>query len=253
MIGSNPLFYVIGYGLLMSLFAFSGAIFYVFPEKTVKKYIFPMVAFAAGALWGGAFFHMLPESIHAIGDTKEVFLCLTFGFVIFLILHQGIHWHHCHKLDCAHPARPLGAMILIADGIHNLLGGLGIGALFLVDIKVGIAAWFAAVLHEIPQEIGDFGLLVHSGWSRSKALLFNFLSALTFPLGGLLAYALQGSFNVAYLAPIAAGNFLYIAAADLTPEIAKYENMKKTLSSLIFFLLGMGLLYMTSGHGHHSH
>jgi zinc and cadmium transporter len=247
----NPLVYILGYGILMSLFAFAGAIFYVFPEKQVKRFIFPMVAFAAGALWGGAFFHMLPKSIEAIGDTNLTFLWLTAGFVIFLVLHQLIHWHHCHNLDCDHGHRPLGTMVLIADGLHNLLGGLGIGALFMVDIKVGTAAFVAAVLHEIPQEIGDFGLLVHAGWTRGKALLFNFFSALTFPLGGVIAYMLDGTMNVAYLAAIAAGNFVYIAAADLTPELAKYENVKKTVTSLFFFLLGMGLLYLGAEHGHH--
>lgn len=249
---NNVLANIVVYGLLMALFAFSGAIFYIFPEKIVKKLIYPMVAFSAGALWGGAFFHMLPGSIEAIGSINTTFLWLTFGFVVFLILHQIIHWHHCHNIDCGHQKKPLGTMILVADSLHNLLGGLGIGALFVVDIHIGIAAWFAAVLHEIPQEIGDFGLLVHSGWSRSRALFFNFLSALTFPLGGVIAYLLQGSINVAYLAPIAAGNFLYIAAADLTPELAKYENLKKTITSLIFFLLGMALLYFASqGHTHH--
>lgn len=250
----NVLAHIVVYGLLMALFAFSGSIFYVFPERVVKRFIHPMVAFSAGALWGGAFFHMLPGSIEAIGSVTDTFLWLTLGFIVFLVLHQVIHWHHCHTLDCGHQNKPLGTMILVADSLHNLLGGLGIGALFVVDIRIGIAAWFAAVLHEIPQEIGDFGLLVHAGWSRSRALFFNFLSALTFPLGGVIAYLLHGNINVVYLAPIAAGNFLYIAAADLTPELAKYENLKKTLISLFFFILGMAILYFASqGHGDHLH
>lgn len=124
-----------------------------------------------------------------------------------------MHWHHCHRAfaDCK---KPLTYLILIGDGLHNFLGGLAIAGVFLMDHRLGIAAWLAAAAHEVPQELGDFGVLVHGGWDKRKALLFNLLSGLTFPLGGVVAYAASRELDVRWLVPLAAGNFLYIGASD---------------------------------------
>lgn len=131
----------------------------------------------------------------------------------------------------------------MADGVHNLLGGLAIGAIFLVDIRAGIAAWIAAALHEIPQEIGDFGAIVHAGYSRLRALFYNFLSALTFPLGGVIAYVIGQSISVHFLVALGAGNFLYIAGADLIPEVKRAEKLRETGIRFVFFVLGVSLLF----------
>lgn len=250
--GGNALISILFYGFLMSFMAMIGIVFCGLKEQSIKKLVTLLVAFSAGALWGGAFFHMLPNALEESVSAQRVFINLTFGFVLFFILHQFIHWHHCHKIDCKHQIKPLGPMVLFADSLHNLLAGLGIGAVFLVDIKAGIAAWFAALMHEIPQEIGDFGLLIHSGYSRKEALFYNFLSALTFPLGGVIAYYFSTKIDTTFLISIAAGNFIYIAAADLTPEISRFENISKSILNLLFFLLGLVLLYITAN-THHIH
>ena len=126
--------------------------------------------------------------------------------------------------------------------MHNFIGGLAVGGAFVVDIRVGIVTWLVAALHEIPQEFGDFGILIHSGWSRRSALVWNFASALTFLVGALVAYAVSGSVEVGYLLPFAAGNFIYIAAADLLPEIARETRTRDKLETTLAFIAGLGLL-----------
>jgi len=236
---------ILGFGLLMSLVALVGAVFVLLPEPTLRRWLLPLVAFAAGSLLGGAFFHMLPRALSANADHGMVMLWVALGFTAFFALDQLLEWHHCHRLPSEH-VRPLGPLLLVADGAHNLLGGLAIGAIFIVDIRAGIAAWVGAALHEIPQEIGDFGAIVHAGYTRRKALLYNFLSALTFPIGGVIAYALGQSVNVGFLVALGAGNFLYIAAADLIPEIKRAERFRDTLMRFVFFALGLGLLFAVS-------
>lgn len=238
----NKLLLILGFGLLMSLIAYIGVILTILPEHLLKRLLQPLVAFAAGALIGGAFFHMLPRALE-IGEVQSsVLLWVVIGFTTFFALDQLLEWHHCHRLPSEH-IRPMGPLMLVADGAHNLIGGLSIGAIFMIDIKAGIAAWIAAALHEIPQEIGDFGALVHSGYSKRKALFLNFLAALTFPIGGLIAYFFSSSFDLVLLVALGAGNFLYIAGADLIPEIKRAEKLSETGVRFLFFILGVSLLY----------
>jgi zinc and cadmium transporter len=135
-------------------------------------------------------------------------------------------------------------LILVGDALHNLLGGLGVGAAFIADPAVGVTAWVAAAAHEVPQELGDFGVLVHGGWPRRKALAYNFLSGLTFLLGGLVAYGVSGRVDVSVLLPFAAGNFLYIGASDLVPEISRHGDLRVNLASLASFVAGATALYV---------
>ena len=227
----------------MSLIALSGGLFVLLPEAVLGKWLKPLVAFAAGSLIGGAFFHMLPHAISAGGPRGDTMLWVVVGFAIFFALDQLLEWHHCHRLPSQH-VRPLGPLLLVADGLHNLLGGLAVGAVFMTDIRAGIAAWVAAALHEIPQEIGDFGAIVHAGYSRRRALLYNFLSALTFPIGGAIAYLIGQSVSVHFLVALGAGNFLYIAGADLIPEVKRAERFQETLTRFTFFVLGVALLFI---------
>lgn len=228
-------------GLAMSALALVGAVTTILSRAALQRILLPMVGLAAGSLLGGALFHMLPESVDALGNTMAVYISVAVGFIVFFCLEQLLHWHHCHRLDHSRH-RPLGYLILLADGLHNLIGGLAVGGAFIVDIRVGVITWLVAAAHEIPQELGDFGVLVHSGWSRRSALAWNFVSALTFLVGALVAYGLSAHVDVAFLLPFAAGNFIYIAAADLLPEITAEPRSRDKLETSVSFVVGLVFL-----------
>ncbi len=219
-------------------------------ERTLKRLTLPLVAFASGSLIGGALFHMIPAAGTRMGTSLDVYLWIAAGFTVFLLLEQILQWHHCHRVVSEHH-RPIGHLILIADGLHNVIGGLSIGALFVADFRLGLTAWGAAVAHEIPQELGDFGVLIHSGWKKRQALLFNLLSGLTFPLGGLVVYWASDGLDVDFLIPFAAGNFLYIGAVDLIPEFKEADGGRPNLVATIAWLGGMSVLLAVRLAGHH--
>lgn len=228
-------------GLMMAVISLVGGITLVFAEETLQRFLLPLVALAAGTLLGGAFFHLLPMSIDNGSEHLGTFIWLAAGFIGFFVLEQFLHWHHCHTVGAEH-RQPLGYLLLVADGIHNLVGGLAVGGAFLVDIGAGIAAWSAAAAHELPQELGDFGILIQGGWSVKGALAWNFASALTFLAGGLVAYGISQSVDVSFLVPFAAGNFIYIAAADLIPEVREHEDWQVNVLHLTALLTGTGLM-----------
>jgi zinc and cadmium transporter len=233
--------WIIVAGLAMSALALVGTVTVVLPRSTLERILLPLVGLAAGSLLGGAFFHMLPEAVDALGNRLALYLWLVAGFLTFFVLEQFLHWHHCHHaVHTTH--RPLGYPILVADGLHNLIGGLAVGSAFVVDVRVGTVTWLVAAAHEIPQELGDFGVLVHSGWRRRAALAWNLASALTFLVGALIAYALAAHVEVAYLLPFAAGNFIYIAAADLLPELTAQPRSRDKLETTVAFLVGLAIL-----------
>lgn len=235
--------WIIAAGTAMAALALSGSLTLVLPEQLFNRIVLPLVALAAGSLLGGALFHMLPESVTALGNGLTVYVWLAAGLVGFLVLEQALHWHHCHRPIAAHHhRRPLGHLILAADGLHNLIGGLAIGAAFVVDLRLGVVTWLVAAAHEIPQELGDFGILVHAGWSRASALVWNLASAATVLLGALAAYALADHVDVAVLIPFAAGNFIYIALADLVPELTTSPVAHEKIIHTLGFTIGLALL-----------
>jgi zinc and cadmium transporter len=236
----STLGWIVVSGVLMSALALVGSVTLVLPERTFQRLVLPMVSLAAGSLLGGALFHMLPEAIDEVGNRLAVYVWLCAGILSFFVLEQYLHWHHCHRAVGAH--RPLGMLILVADGLHNLIGGLAVGSAFVIDTRLGIVTWLVAAAHEVPQELGDFGILVHSGWDRRGALTFNVLSAVTFLAGSLAAYGLAERVEIAYLVPFAAGNFVYIALADLLPEISTARELTDKLIHTGGFVLGLGLL-----------
>jgi len=246
----TTLAYILIFGLLMSCIALVGSVTLFLKESTLRKILLPLVAFSAGSLLGGALFHMLPASIEHLGNIVTVYIWLVIGFVLFFVLEQFLHWHHCHLPPGEHK-QPLTYLILIADGIHNLIGGLSVGASFLIDIRLGIAAWIAAAAHEVPQELGDFGILIHGGWKKTHALIFNFLSALTFLLGGIIVFFVSSKVDTGFLIPFAAGNFLYIAAADLIPEIKRHESIRVNLIHFLALMAGLVLLLVLGLLFHH--
>jgi zinc and cadmium transporter len=167
----STLGWIVVFGVAMSALSLVGGVTTVLPEQTLARLLLPLVALAAGSLLGGAFFQMLPAAVEEAGNTLSVYTWLVAGFGAFFLLEQYLHWHHCHRPVSEHA--PLGYLILLADGLHNLLGGLAVGEAFIVDLRVGIVTWLVAAAHEVPQELGDFGILVHSGWRISSALAYN--------------------------------------------------------------------------------
>jgi zinc and cadmium transporter len=243
----SVLAWIILSGLLMSAIAMVGSITLVLKQDTLEKLLLPMVAFAAGSLIGGAFFHMIPAAFASNLGVLEIGVMVVVGFTAFFVLEQFLHWHHCHRdqVDCK---QPLTYLVLFGDALHNFLGGLAIAGIFLIDVRAGIAAWLAAAAHEVPQELGDFGVLIHGGWEKKRALIFNLLSGLTFLVGGLVAYGLSFKVDIAWLIPFAAGNFIYIGASDLIPEVNKHgsSSIKDNTVHLASFLTGLALLLVAA-------
>jgi len=238
------LLWIVGGGLLMSAIALVGSVTLVLSEQTLKRILMPLVAFAAGSLLGGAFFHMIPAGLAAgLGDETTVYTLIVAGFAVFFGLEQFLHWHHCHRAETT-CKQPLTYLILIGDGLHNFLGGLAVASTFVIDIRLGIVTWLAAAAHEVPQELGDFGVLVHGGWDRRQALFYNVLSALTFLIGGLVAYFASFRLDVSFLVPFAAGNFIYIAASDLIPEVKAHANLRANVVHFAVFVVGAALMLL---------
>lgn len=235
-------------GVMMTAIALVGSITLVLQDATLKKLLPPLVAFAAGSLIGGALFHMIPASLASM-PASTALGWVALGFLLFFALEQFLHWHHCHRAS-AGCRKPLTYLVLIGDGLHNFLGGLSIAGVFLLDVKLGIAAWIAAAAHEIPQELGDFGVLIYGGWKKRTALWFNLLSGATFLLGGLCAYAASLHIDVRWLVPLAAGNFLYIGASDLVPEVNKPHTLGASLVHFAAFSAGLGVLFALAVLGH---
>jgi zinc and cadmium transporter len=232
-------------GALMSVIAMVGSITLLMKPETLERLLMPMVAFAAGSLIGGAFFHMIPAALAANLHPLDAGIAVASGFTVFFVLEQMLHWRHCHTAR-AGSKQPLTYLVLIGDGLHNFLGGLAIGGAFLIDVRLGITSWLAAAAHEVPQELGDFAVLVHGGWRKGQALFFNVLSGLTFLVGGLVAYSLAFQMDVSWLIPFAAGNFLYIAASDLVPQINRSQDRTTGAVHLLAFLLGLAVLLLAA-------
>jgi zinc and cadmium transporter len=243
----NTLAWIIVTTFVISLIAFLGALVLALKERFMNKILLVLVAFSAGALIGGAFLHLIPEAILEISVNKTslltIFTYLLVGFCIFFVLEQVIRWHHHHTTS--HPKiMPLSYLILLSDGIHNFIDGLVIAASFLVSFPLGVITALAIALHEIPQEIGDFGVLIYGGIQKRKALILNFITASTVIFGGIVGYLLQSWIgdSIVFLLPFAAGTFIYIAGSDLIPEIRYKENLIQSLFRFVMFIAGIGVM-----------
>ncbi len=225
--------------VIVSFISFIGIFFLALKKKFLNKILILLVALASGALLGGAFFHLLPESLD-LGIEKTSLFIIS-GILVFFVLEKFLHWRHCHKGKC--PEHTFSQIILLGDGLHNFIDGLIIAAAYLINISLGITTTIAIILHEIPQEIGDFGVLVYGGFSKGKALFYNFLSALTAILGAIVGYFLSRSLDVTFLLPFAAGGFIYIASTDLIPELHKRIKVSESVLQFIFILIGLGLMW----------
>lgn len=241
---------------LVSIISFIGVLTLVY-RKNFENIVLYLVSFAAGALVGNALLHLLPEAIEHAGGFGITVSALVLAGIVISFLFENFVWNHYHTHARQHHhsrAKPVVYLNLLGDAIHNFIDGLIIGAAYLVSIPVGISTTIAVILHEIPQEIGDFGVLVHGGFSKIKALLFNFFSALTAVLGTVVALTLHATTDVVYfLIPFAAGNFLYIALTDLVPELHHVKKTKESYIHMFLFLVGVGVMVAILYLGHHGH
>ncbi len=241
----NILLQIILATLAISVISLIGIFTLSLKDKLVQKMLIVLVGLSSGALMGGAFLHLLPEAQEKAEESNiNIFTWTLIAFIIFFIIEKVLHWRHCHKEKCE--VHTFGTMNLIGDAVHNFIDGLIIATGFMVNPALGISTTIAIALHEIPQEIGDFGVLLFSGYTKTKALFFNFLTALTALTGGIVGYYLiEYSENIElYLLPIAAGGFIYIAASDLIPEIRKEKSLVKSIVSFSFFIVGILIMYL---------
>lgn len=216
-------------------------------ERHLKQTIFISVCLAAGAMFGDAFIHILPEAFAVPGRATRTSTYVLVGILIFFVLEKFLRWRHAHEIEGENRStiQPLGYLNLFADAAHNLIDGMLIGAAYSVSISVGLATTIAIILHEIPQELGDFGVLIHAGFSRAGALVFNFLSALLAVVGAfvsLLASSSIASFSE-FMLPFTAGGFIYIAGCDLLPELHKELEPSKSGLQLAAMGVGVGLMF----------
>jgi len=227
--------------------------FLLLPESVRARMLSPLVRFAIGALLGAAFLAILPHAFEVPGvDAHSVTLTVLCGILIFFLLEKMVIWRHCHTEDCeAHVPdmdkvrnAATGNLILIGDGIHNMVDGVLIAAAFLTDVHLGVVTSIAVIAHEIPQELGDFAVLLHSGFSRGKALVYNMLTSLTTVIGGVVAFYSLSLANriVPYVLAVAASSFIYIAVADLIPGLHKRPEFSATVQQIVLIALGVTVI-----------
>ncbi len=224
----------------VSLLSFVGILTLLIKRRVLEKVLLSLVSLSAGALIGGAFFHLIPEALEI---SSNVFVYVLVGFILFFLVEKVLGWRHCHKEGCE--VHTFAYMNLFGGSVHNFIDGLIIAASFVIDVGLGFVTTLAVVLHEIPQELGDFGVLVYAGFNKKKALLLNFFTALVALVGGVVGYFIFGYFEgfMVFLLAFAAGGFIYIAASDLIPEIRKEVRFKKSLLNFVVFILGVLIMY----------
>jgi zinc and cadmium transporter len=253
---------LLGWILLFSLLGgvlsvLAAAVFLLLSQQLRNRMLPHAVSFAIGALLGAALLGLLPHALESVGGTDfhGVTGAVLLGLFGFFLLEKLVLWRHCHHQHCEvhtpddgqqhHPAA--GTLILVGDGLHNFIDGVLIGAAFLTDIQLGVVTSLAVAAHEIPQEVGDFAVLLHSGFTTARAFLFNLLSSLATVVGGVLAYYglrhLQSA--LPYALAVAASSFIYVAVADLIPGLHKRIEFSATLKQLLLIGSGVALIYVT--------
>lgn len=237
----STLVWIVVSTFVISLGALVGALTLAMNKEKLSKILLFFVSLSAGALMGGAFIHLLPEALENLEPEPALFIVLA-SFVLFFLVEKIFHWRHCHKNECH--VHTFGFMNLFGDGVHNFIDGLIIAATFVADIKLGIATTLAVALHEIPQEIGDFGVLLYAGFQEKKALVLNYTVAVFVIIGGVVGYFMSTHLEkiVPVLLPLAAGGFIYIAASDLMPEIRKERTLGRSIASFGVFVLGVVMM-----------
>jgi len=238
----HPLLAALLSAFVVSLVSLGAIILLPLGEERLQAVAFLLISLATGALFGDSVFHLLPEIFQDPVHRLRGSLWVLAGICSSFIFEKFLRWKYEHGLDHVHGVKPVGRILLVSDGLHNFVDGMLIGASYLASFQVGLATTLAVVLHELPHEIGDFGVLIHAGWSRSRALLLNFISAGVAILGVFAAFGFQAglkSFSDIALA-VTAGSFIYIAGSNLTPELQKENAPVKSLLQILMMLIGVG-------------
>lgn len=237
-------FYTIASVLAVSVISLIGIFTLFTPQDKISKTIILLIGFSAGTLLGDSFLHLVPEAVEK-NQGISLWLWLLSGILIFFVLEKIVHWRHCHKPTTTDHPHPVGLMNLVGDGMHNFIDGMVIAGSFLINPQLGLATTIAVISHEVPQELGDFAILIYAGYSKTKALLFNFISASMSVAGALIALILGARIQgfTDYIIPFTAGGFIYIATSDLFPELKK-DNTKlhQVLLQLISILTGIAVM-----------
>ena len=240
----DTLFYSFASVFVISLVSLVGIFTLSLKEEKLKKAVLFLVSFAVGALFGDALIHLLPEAFEKIESKAVSSLLVLLGILIFFSLEKFVRWRHCHIVHHEDHTHPMATVNIFGNIVHNLIDGMLIGASYLVSIPLGIATTVAILLHEIPQEMGNFAVLIHSGYKVKKAIAMNFLSALVAFLGVALALIVgryAANFTL-FLIPITAGGFLYIAGSDLIPELKHETKIAASIGQLIAIILGISVM-----------
>ncbi len=235
---------ILGSTIVISLFSLIGIFFLGINEKKVQKIIYILVSFATGSLIGGALLHLLPEAIEV---HENAFGHAIIGILFFFILEKILFWRHCHKGHC--DVHNFTYLNLVGDSIHNFIDGIIIGSSFMVNPSLGLTTSLAILFHEIPQELGDFSILIYGGFKLKKAIMYNLLSALTCVAGGIIAYLAAASVaNIKiFLLGFTAGGFLYIAMVDILPELRTEIKLRQSIVQILLIILGIGLMWIIKG------
>jgi zinc and cadmium transporter len=236
---------IVGANLLISLIGVAGAysLVYFFIKNNEKIMI--LVSFAAGSMLGVSFFELLPEALEKHANVNSIMQYLVIGFVLFLLIEKAFFYYHCHEENCDRHVSV--KLVMVGDTVHNFLDGVAIAATFLTNPTLGIATTIAIIIHEIPQEFGDIGVLLHAGYSKLKALVFNLISGLSAVLGGILGFYYLSKFEsfIPYILAMTAGGFIYIAAADLLPEVHEQSTTRTKISvHSVAIILGITMLWL---------
>jgi zinc and cadmium transporter len=236
----------------------AAAVFTLFKKKRQEMLISLLISFATGTLLTSALVGLIPEALHEVGHEFQIILMIFLigAIIVFFFLEKLIIWRNCPDEDCeVHGTEASGPIVLLGDALHNFSDGLVIASAFLIDISIGLSVSVAIIAHEIPQETGDFGILLHSGYNRKKAFFYNFLSSSTTIPAAFLGYFLLNflDFLVPYMLAISAASFLYISLSDLTPELHRRIGLKQSFKQISLIILGIITMLIVILFGPHAH
>lgn len=229
---------------IVSTISLLGALVLFVEKESLQRVLFALVSLSAGAIFGDVFLHLLPELAENDGLNVPSSLFILAGILLFFILEKFIIWRHCHGVVCEEHPHSFAYTNLAGDALHNFIDGMIIAGAYLISVPVGIATSLAVIFHEIPQEIGDFGILIYAGFGKAKALIFNLFSALAAVLGAIAVLIIGAGFEpfLTFVVSLTIGVFIYIAGSDLIPELHKESTAGKSAIQSLFFLLGIGLM-----------